>query len=345
MSTAEYAFMSAYLKGAEAKTITAAHTGRLSKTASVTDVLDAIKDTDVGKYLSGMSLKTFDDADAYLWEHFGQCLEALEWLRLMPPEMHRLLSAYRVKFDVLNTKAALQGVLSGQKASLIPVGVIHSRGLLDELGRATNVSEVRKVLIDSDLWAYATVLRDYGDDEARSKLLVETKLDGEYYQSLLNLGKGVEDGFLMTKAFSIILDLANLQMISRAIIEGITAQAADLLIGGGYIISDQMAREMLSRKLGDLPGMLSGTQYREAAEQIVANYERTKSVMAVEEVIAKHKFWWLRELLSPRVMAPMMVVWYLITKEMEVKNLRLIFKAAFDNIPIEEIKEYLVLSP
>jgi vacuolar-type H+-ATPase subunit C/Vma6 len=149
----------------------------------------------------------------------------------------------------------------------------------------------------------------------------------------------------MTKAFSIILDLANLQMISRAIIEGITAQAADLLIGGGYIISDQMAREMLSRKLGDLPGMLGGTQYREAAEQIVANYERTKSVMAVEEVIAAHRFSWLRELLSPRVMAPMMVVWYLITKEMEVKNLRLILKAAFDNIPIEEIKDYLVLSP
>jgi len=344
LSTAEYAFISAYLKGAEAKTLTTDQVGRLPKTATVSDVLETIKDTDVGKHLMGLSLKTFDDVDTYLWEYFGQCLESLEWLKLMPADMHHVLSIYRVKYDVLNTKTALQAISSGRRANLIPAGFIHTRGLLDELARAANVDDVRKVLIECDLWAYATVLREYGEGDTKAKLLVEAKLDGEYYQSLLDLTKGVEDGFLLGKAFSIIMDLANLQLVSRAIIEGITAQASELLLGGGYMISDQMARDMLSRKLADLPGMLGGTQYREVADNIAASYDRTKSVTVVEEVITKHKFRWLRELLSPRVMAPMMIIWYLITKELEVKNLRLIFKAAFDNIPVEEIKEYLVLS-
>jgi vacuolar-type H+-ATPase subunit C/Vma6 len=64
----------------------------------------------------------------------------------------------------------------------------------------------------------------------------------------------------------------------------------------------------------------------------------------VEEAIDKHKFRLLRELLSPRVMTPLMIVWYLIVKEVEIKNLRLVLKAAFDNIPVEEIKGYLVFS-
>ena len=49
-------------------------------------------------------------------------------------------------------------------------------------------------------------------------------------------------------------------------------------------------------------------------------------------------------ILSPRVMTPLMIVWYLIVKEVEIKNLRLVLKAAFDNIPVDEIKRYLVFS-
>jgi len=38
------------------------------------------------------------------------------------------------------------------------------------------------------------------------------------------------------------------------------------------------------------------------------------------------------------------LAWYLIVKESEIRNLRLVLKATFDNIPVEEIKGYLVFS-
>ena len=41
--------------------------------------------------------------------------------------------------------------------------------------------------------------------------------------------------------------------------------------------------------------------------------------------------------------SPLVAVWYLVIKEIEMRNLRLILKAAFDGISIEEIKDYLVL--
>ena len=344
MPDAKYAFISAYLKSAETKTVTSDQISRLPKTASPQDVLEAIKDTDIGKYLEEVPIKTFDDSDKYLWQYFGQRLEELEWLKLMPADMRKILNAYRMKYDVINIKVVLLGISTGKKAKVIPVGVIYSRGLLDEFSRAAEVSDVIKVLIECNLGAYASILREYVAGEAEPKFLTEAKLDREYHQSLLNLPKGIRDGPLLAKAFSIIMDMTNLQLVTRAIIEGIGPEAGELVISGGYIIPETVARDLLSHKLTDIPGILGGTQYRDVAEEVVASYNRTKSITAVEEVIDKHKFRLLKEMLSPRVMTPLMIAWYLIVKEVEIKNLRLVLKATFDNIPVEEIRGYLVFS-
>ena len=344
MPDAKYAFMSAYLKGAEAKTVTYDQINGLPKTASPEEVLETIRDSDIGRFLEEVPIETFDDWDRYLWQYFGQRLEELEWLKLMPTDMRKILNAYRVKYDVINIKAALLSISAGKGANMVSVGVIHSRGLLDELSAAANVGDIMKVLSECDLGAYAAILGEYVAEEAKSKFLTEAKLDREYYQGLLNLSRGIQDGPLLAKACGIIMDMVNLQLISRAVIEGIGPEAGELVISGGYLIPETVARDLLSRKLTDMPGILGGTQYRDIAEEVAASYSKTKSITAVGEVIDRHRFRLLREILSPRVMTPLMIVWYLIVKEVEIKNLRLVLKAAFDNIPVDEIKGYLVFS-
>lgn len=344
MPDAKYAFISAYLKSAEAKIVTFDQISRLPKTASPQDVLETIRGTDIGRFLDEQPIKTFDDSDKYLWQYFGQRLDELEWLKLMPADMRKILNAYRVKYDVINIKAVLLGISTGKKVSMIPVGAIYSRGLLEELSRAPKVSDVMRLLTECNLGAYASLLGEYVAGEAKSKFLTEAKLDREYYQSLLNLPRGIQDGPLLAKAFSIIMDMTNLQLVTMAIIEGIGSEAGELVISGGYLIPEAVARDLLSHKLIDIPGKLGGTQYRGIVEEIVATYSKTKSITAVEEAIDKHKFRLLREILSPRVMTPLMIVWYLIVKEVEIKNLRLVLKAAFDNIPVEDIEGYLVFS-
>jgi len=47
--------------------------------------------------------------------------------------------------------------------------------------------------------------------------------------------------------------------------------------------------------------------------------------------------------LSPVVLSPLVMAWYLILKEVEIRNLRLILKAIADSMPVDEIKRYLVL--
>ena len=52
----------------------------------------------------------------------------------------------------------------------------------------------------------------------------------------------------------------------------------------------------------------------------------------------------MQEILSPKIMSPAVIVWYVILKEIEVRNVRLILKAVMDNIQLEEIRGYLVMA-
>jgi V/A-type H+-transporting ATPase subunit C len=341
--------MSAYLKGAESKVLTSEHLDRMSRVSNVPDVvsnvrevLEIIKDTDAGRYLEEALVKTFDDSDRYLWHYFSQCLERLGRLKLVPDEVRRVLSAYTVKYDVINIKATLQAIAAGKKASLVPVGIIHNQGLLDELSRAEGANEVIRILGECRLGDYADILREYSLEDKKSQFLTEARLDGAYYDNLLKVSRNIPDGALLAKAFSVIIDMTNLSLISRALLEDTASLASEVTIKGGYMISDRVAGELLGNKLAELPGALGITQYREIAEEIVAGYGRAKTVNVVEEIIDRHRFRLLREMLSPRVLTPLVLAWYLVVKELEVRNLRLILKATFDGIPVEEIREYLV---
>jgi len=346
---AKYAFASAYLKSAEARILNTEHVDRMSRIsniqdagASVREVLDIIKDTESGQYLEAALVKSFDDVDSSLWRYLNGCFERLEWLQLLPDDMRQVLRAYIVKYDVVNIKAALQGITLSKKAKLIPVGIIYSQGMLDELAGAESVSDVIGILAACRLGDYADILREHAEPDRKSVFLIEARLDGRYHDNLLAASQKVTDGALLVRAFSIIIDMANLALISRAVIEERGAAAGDFIIGGGYLISEAVAREALSHKLADMPDFMGVAQYREIAEELVAGYGRTRSIMVVDDIIDKHGFRLLRDMLSPRVLTPLVLAWYLIVKEVEIRNLRLILKAIFDAVPLEEIREYLV---
>ena len=345
MLDARYAFISAYLKGAEAKVVTPDHVARMAKASSIQDALAVIADTDVGDYFEEVTVKTFDDLDEYLWRYLGKCIAHIEAFKFLPGDAHEVLRAYIVRYDVSNIKVALHGILTGKRAGMMPLGIIYNYGLLDELSHSEDIDGVIELLVKCKLWDYASVLKEYKVDEGiKSRLLAEANLDGAYYKNLLNMAKGIRDGAVLTKAVGLIIDLTNLQIACRAIIEDVGTEAAECMITGGYILSTEAIRELLPLKLSDMPRRLEDTQYHDVAEEVSGSYNKTQSITSVGEIIDKYKFSLVKGILSPRVLSPLVIAWYLILKELEVRNLRLILKAMFDNIPVEEIRQYLVLS-
>jgi len=349
LPSSKYAFISAYLKGAEARLLTADHVGRFLRVSNIQDpasgvreVLEVIKDTEAGGYLDEAMPRTFDDADRYLWRYLDGCISRLENLKLMPADMRRVLQAYLVKYDIHNVKAAVQGVIVGRGPTLIPIGNINDQGLLAELNAAANNDDIIEIMLACRLGEYADILRDYATDSANARFMVEARLDSRYYERLLKVARAVPDGALLAKAFSIVIDMMNLSLISRALIRGMGSETAELVTGGGYLITAALAQELLGGKLADMPATFSGSQYHEMVEEMVNNYNRTHNMGTVDEVIDRHRFHLLRDMLSPWVLSPLVIGWYLLLKEIEVRDLRLILKVTFDGIPVEEIKEYLI---
>jgi V/A-type H+-transporting ATPase subunit C len=339
-----YAFISACLKGEEPKTVTSEHIDRMATASNLQDALAIIRETDIGGYLEELPIKTFDDLDESLWSYLAQRIRYVESFKFLPKDILKVSRAYILKYDVSNIKAALQGISGGKKATMIPVGIIHNNALLDELLNAENVDDIIQLLIKCRLGDYTLALEQYKiDKSAKSKLLVEAKLDGEYYKDILNMARRIKDGSVLTKAFGLVIDLTNLQIASRAIIEGTGLDAAECTIAGGYRITDQAIKELLSVKMTDMPARLEITEYHDIANEVSISYDKTKNITAVEEIIDKHKFRILREILSPRALSPLVMAWYLILKEVEIRNLRLVLKAIVDAVPVQEIKDYLVL--
>jgi len=342
-----YAFISSYLKGQEASLLESKHVDSLVTASSIQDALATIRETDVGSYLEELPVRTFDYLDECLWKYLAQRFVYIEWLKLVPQDVLKFLRAYRVKYDIFNVKAALAGIVTAKRAKMIPMGIIHNNGLLDELSNSESIDDIIQLLVKCKLEGYVPILDQYKTYEGiKSRLRfigILAKLDGEYYRNMLNMAGRIKDGSIVTKAFGLVIDLTNLQITSRAVIGGKGLDAAEFTIAGGYEITDDTIRALLSLKITDMPSRLENTQYSEVAKEMLISYDKTRSITAVDEIIDKHKFRMLKEILAPRVLSPLVMVWYLILKEVEIRNLRLILKAVVDGVPVQEIRDYLVL--
>ncbi len=340
----KYAYISAYLKADEPNVFASKHLSRMLGISNIRDIQSIIRETDIGNYLEGVSFNNFDDLDQSLWRYFVHCVKEIESFKFIPDDMKKLSSVYIEKYDVANIKAALQAFGStSNRNPIIPVGIIHDNELLDELSCAENVADVIELLTRSRLAHYVPIIEQFEPDgSTKSKLLLGARLDSEYYRVMLGMANKIREGDTLAQSIGIIIDLTNLQIVARAIIEGIGTEVADYTISGGYIITDKTIRELLAVKIVDMPRRLEDGKYYQIAKELTNSYEKTKRVTTVDEVLETYKFKSLRETLSPTVLSPLVMAWYLVLKETEIRNLRIIFRAIYDNVSIEEIKRYLV---
>jgi len=117
------------------------------------------------------------------------------------------------------------------------------------------------------------------------------------------------------------------------------------IIRGRHAMPGEAVEELASLKLSEIPARLKNNRYRDVIQEISSSYENTKNIAVVDGIIEKHKFELVKETLSLRVLSPLVMAWYLVLKEIELRNLRLILKAIVDGVSPGEVKDYLVLVP
>ncbi len=342
--TGKYPFMTSYLKSEESKLVTPAHVDRLLRAPSVPEAVAALRDTDIGSYLDSVLITNFAEADRALWFYLEDCLKRIARFNETPRAMQKLIDTYMEKYDVLNMKAAIEGVASGKKPSLIPLGTMYRYGWLADLAGVQDLETIKGVLIRCNFKNYAAIVDTYPvEGDTRQRLEMETALDREYYADLLKAARRVSDRSDLIKAIGTIMDMRNLKMILRGAARNSANEAIAYSIGGGYLISAKDVTDLALTKLEDMPAKVPYA-YQKLVQEVVTSYGKTHNITAVGDIVDRYEFTVLREMLSPKIMSPVMIVWYLILKETEVRNLRIVLRALFDNIPLEEIKDYLVMT-
>ena len=188
------------------------------------------------------------------------------------------------------------------------------------------------------------IINDIKDIDRRSLIGGETRLDDRYYGQLQHAMAKMIDGNILNTAVTTLIDTTNLALLFRSALKETTDSLGDFFLGGGQVFSEAALREMSTMKPLEIISRLEETDYALFAQDMVKLYEKTGMIDAVDRIIEKQKFRLLQELLSPRVLSPCNLFWYLILKEYEIRNLRLLLKATFDGVSPSETRDYLVMA-
>jgi len=340
-TNARYAFISAYLKGEETRLVTAGHMEEMMRSAeNIQEALEIMGDSDMGEYLLARPVTTFDDADTHLWRYMGECLRRLEIL-FIPPEMTRLVNLYVEKYDVLNIMIKLRMMLRNETASFVPLGSMYKRDYLEKMSGAQELDDAYEILAKCNLGDYIRIIENSPVTDAPAVSEAEVRLRNHYNRKLLNSFRHMPDGQLLTQVFEGVIDRANLQTVFRMSLGGDYAGNAPIL-SGGRALSEELIKELLTMKLPEIAGKLENTGYHAMAQDISREYEKDKDINIIDTITEKYGFHMLKNLLSPRVLSPSTMIWYLLMKEREIRNVRLVLRMLTDGIPGEEIRDMVI---
>jgi vacuolar-type H+-ATPase subunit C/Vma6 len=226
---------------------------------------------------------------------------------------------------------------------MIPIGAIHAQGGLEALAAAPDAEAVAAVVAACKLGVFAAPLaawRAAADPAAR--LAAEGELSRACLRELAKVARTFGKNSPLDRAVALLADCANLQLACRAVIGNLGPGAANAAVEGGFSISPALTRELAGMKIAEIPARIAVTPHAAAASDIVAQWTRTANAAAIEDVLSRHRLALLREALAMRLLSPVLVAWYAALKEAETRNVRLLLKAKFDELPEDRVRESLV---
>ena len=344
LTSTRYAFLSAYVKGEEARGVQGDHVSTiLQRARTVQEALEIIRDTDVGEALREETWKTYPEFESRLWNALSENLARVRRFAL-PEGMGTMIRVFLNRFDLLNIKLALRAVQEEKSFVPVPLGSLHDEGLLDDLSRVKTLPDLASYLPAAGLGEYGDILWDVKELDEKIILDLERVLDGFYNERWVKTLGSLDEGSLLVRVQGIFIDYANLRAVFRLVTGGRGAVSENIFLEGGHLLDMATLREFLTLSPGEIVTRLGNTEYEYAVSDLARGLEKGKSVGTIDQILDRHLYRTVRYLLAPRALSPCTLLWYLLVKELEARNLRMIFKVLHDGVPVGEIRDFMVVA-
>lgn len=264
-------------------------------------------------------------------------------------ELKLLLGSYLMRWDVWNIKSILRGKSYGAsedkiQETLVPAGSLDMHKL-NELIRKPTIPDVIEGLTGTVFYKPLTAaLDEYNKTHTLSEF--ENNLDKVYYANLLSqkIGATLADELFLSFVKREV-DFVNLRTLFRLKREGLEHDkiVAYLIPGGAKLSLEEL------RKLAQTPGYedflngLKETPYWSDIADAVQKSQETGSLNAVEIALRKANIAYADNISHRYPLSITPILGYLIRKNTEVNNLRIIARGKESHLSDEVIRNQLVI--
>jgi len=255
-------------------------------------------------------------------------------------EPHFLIIEYLRRWDIWNVKTILRGKLYGATdqeilSVLVPSGQL-SIEFLQSLVRKKTVEEVIDALKGT---IYYSEIKNI--DYTQSSAQLEDELDKFYYKRMVEVAK-MTGNLLFLNVIRMEIDIANLKTLFRLKNAGISdSRALEYIIPGGLYFTDREARKMATATFEEFVGMVSKSRYWRAISDVVKEQVESLSIieLRLDKYLSEHV--WRTSTSRPLTVLP--ILGYMLSKYVEVENIRAIARGKEARLSQETIKAHLVL--
>lgn len=257
-------------------------------------------------------------------------------------DVNFLIGELLKKYDIWNIKTILRGKYCNASKDEILDAIVAAGRLsytfLSELASKASYEEVVAELSNTE---YYPILKNYDGTNLSD---IENQLDKMYYIGLFNvIGESKSKDYKLFADFVRMgIDLKNLITLFRLKKYGINSpDSMDLIIDGGLKIKRRDMERLMPLSLEDFISELEKNPYWDVISDVL-NPDMT-SLIGVESRLKKHR---LKSAASFSHVYPISIVPimdYILSKENEVSNLRIIIRGKAAHLDDETIKEQLVI--
>ena len=310
----------------EKNLLTSENLKRLIDTDDLKEALTSLNDTKYGQYLQKL-----DRPEEYEKVLSQMLLNSYkDMIKISPDE--NLVKYLEEKYNFHNLKVLVKELIQDEDYKSIYIDI----GKIDLVNIKRNLREDIKT--KDEYLAYAKKALDIYK-ENKDPQDIDLSLDKDFYEKLLEDAKNLDYESLI-KFTKERIDLTNLKALLRIKGQG---QSIDLLekalIDGGNI-EKNLFRDSLNTEKSSYPNLFFKEKIYPQVKEALEESDLNKTMQKIEKIIDNHLMNFAKE--SKKVSyGPEVIMGYLISREMEVKNLRIILTAKLNSLSREFMEERL----
>lgn len=272
--------------------------------------------------------------------HLNMARTFTKLIEMTTGEPHFLVIEYLRRWDIWNIKTILRGKLYEATDEeilrvLVPSGEL-SVEFLQSLVRKKTIEEVVDALKGT---IYYNIIKDI--DYTQSSMKLEDELDKFYYRRMVEAAE-ITGNSLFLNVIRMEIDIANLKTLFRLKNAGISgSRALEYIIPGGLYFTDRVVRKMATASFEEFIGIVSASRYWSVMSDVVKEQVESLSIieLRLDKYLSEHV--WKTSTSRPLTVLP--ILGYMLSKYVEVENIRAIARGKEAGLSQETIKDHLVL--